>query len=63
MTLIDAQQRYIDRVNGCHPGHQRRVKRSARLQLSRWAERRGFNSAVVVEDADDMARLEANSDD
>lgn len=63
MTLIQAQERYIARVNSCHPGHQRRVKRSAHSQLSQWAAKRGFDARVICKDADDMARLEHTCDE
>lgn len=62
MTLNQAQQRYIDRVNICHPGHARRVSRSAWAQLSKWAQARGMNAQAVCQDAKDMAKLEANAD-
>jgi hypothetical protein len=63
MTLIQAQQRYIDRVNHCHPGHARRVRNSAWRQLRKWAEVRGLAAITVCKDADDMAVLERNSSD
>ena len=63
MTLIQAQQRYIDRVNGCHPGHARRVARSAWTQLFKWAEARGLDARAACRDAADVATLERNSDD
>ena len=62
MTLTQAQQRYIDRVNSSHPGHARRVSRSAWAQLSKWAQARGMNAQAVCQDAKDMAKLEANAD-
>lgn len=63
MTLIQAQQRYIERVNTCHPGHLRRVERAAWKQLFQWAAKRGLTASVVCKDADDMAVLERSSDD
>lgn len=63
MTLIQAQQRYIDRVNSCHPGHARRVARSAWAQLFKWAEAHGMAAAIICRDAADVAALERNSDD
>jgi hypothetical protein len=63
MTLIQAQERYIERVTTCHAGHQRRVERSARRQLVQWAAKRGFDGRVVWKDADDMARLERSCND
>ena len=62
MTLTQAQQRYIDRVNSSHPGHARRVYRSAWAQLSKWAQARGMNAQAVCQDAKDIAKLEANAD-
>lgn len=63
MTLIQAQERYIGRVNSCHAGHRRRVERAAHRQLSQWATKRGFNAAAICRDADDMARLERSCDE
>jgi len=63
MTLIQAQERYIQRVNSCHPGHRRRVARAAHRELCQWATKRGFDRSVVYKDADDMARLERSCDE
>lgn len=63
MTLIQAQERYIARVNSCHPGHARRVSNSAWCELRMWAEARGMDGRKVAQDANDMAILERNSDD
>lgn len=63
MTLIQAQQRYIDRVNGCHPGHARRVANAAWSQLFKWAEARGMDARAICRDAAETAALERNSDD
>lgn len=62
MTLIQAQQQYIDRVASCHPGHARRVSRAAWSELYKWAEARGMDARSVCQDAKDMAMLEANAD-
>lgn len=62
MTLIQAQQRYINRVNGSHPGHARRVSRSAWSELYKWAEMRGMDARAVCLDAKDVAALEANAE-
>lgn len=62
MTLIQAQQRYIDRVTSCHPGHIRRASRAAWSELYKWAEARGMDARSVCQDAKDMAMLEANAD-
>lgn len=58
MTLIQAQQQYIDRVARCHPGHQRRVAKAAWAALYKWAESRGMDARAVCQDAKDMAVLE-----
>lgn len=63
MTLCEAQDRYIARVNTCHPGHKRRVKRSAWKQLSDYARERGYDPKLVCVDADDMAKLEQLAED
>lgn len=63
LNLIQAQERYIDRVNACHEGHFRRVRASARKQLRKWAESRSMAADQIIKDADDMATLERNSDD
>lgn len=63
MTLIQAQQRYIDRVLRAHPSHQRRVARAARAELAAWARAHGMDADVVCRDAKDMAALEMMADD
>ncbi len=63
MTLIQAQQQYIDRVTSCHPGHQRRVARAAWSALYKWAESRGMNAKAICQDAKDMAVLEQAADE
>jgi len=63
MTLIQAQQNYIDRVIRCHPGHQRRVSRAAWSELYQWAEARGMDAAAICKDAKDMATLEMECDE
>jgi hypothetical protein len=63
LTLIEAQQRYIQRVNGCHPGHLRRVTNSAWKELATWAKAHEHDPAMVCRDADDMAKLERNSEE
>ena len=63
MTLIQAQQRYIDRVTRCHPGHQRRVRKAAWAELFKWAEARGMDGKAICQDANDMASLEQASDE
>lgn len=63
MTLIQAQDRYIQRVNGCHTGHRRRVTRAAWRELSGYAEQHGMNARQVCIDARDMAELKRNAED
>lgn len=63
MTLIQAQDRYIARVTGCHTGHIRRVRRSAWKQLSTWARSHGYDANIVCKDAADMAKLEMAAED
>ena len=63
MTLVQAQQRYIDRLLQCHPGQVRRVRRAAGRTLWRWASVRGYTPAVVLRDADDMLTLITRADD
>lgn len=63
MTIIQAQDRYIQRVNNCHPGHRRRVRRSAWSELFSWATKRGYDSVSICKDADDVAKIERNSED
>ena len=63
MTLIQAQQRYIDRVQAAHPGHQRRVGRAAWAELFKWATARGMDATAVCKDAKDMLVLEQASEE
>lgn len=64
LTLIEAQNRYIARVNSAHAGHIRRVSRAAWSELYTWAEKGGYaNPAQICKDAKDMAALELLADD
>lgn len=63
MTLTQAQQRYIDRVNGCHTGHVSRVSNAAAKELKAWAREHGYDADVIHRDAKDMAELERNADE
>ena len=66
LTLIQAQQRLIDRVNHCHPGHRRRVIKGAASELRAYLTRIGVASEQhnqIVRDAIDMANLEAMADE
>ena len=65
-TLIQAQAKLIARANGCHPGHRRRVIRSAASELRRYLARIGTPAEQqqrIVRDAIDMANLEFNAED
>ncbi|MBV5676210.1 hypothetical protein [Zoogloea sp.] len=61
LTLTQAQQRYIDRVKELAPGCGKRIAVGARLELSRWAKRHGFDQTVVLNDARDMVQLERDA--
>lgn len=63
MTLIQAQQQYIDRVTSCHSGHVRRVSQAAWSKLHKWATVHGYDPKIVCQDAKDMAVLEQAADD
>lgn len=68
MTLIEAQQRYIEHVNDPDgsPGHLNRRRRGARRQLYAWALKRGFTgaeAAQVCNDAAAQAELERNAEE
>ena len=63
LTLVQAQQQYIDRLLQCHPGHVRRVRRAAGRTLWRWASVRGYDPATVLRDAHDMVLLLGRADD
>lgn len=61
MTLIQAQEKLIARVNASHPGHRRRVIRGAGAELRKYLARIGVPSeqqGAIVRDAIDMANLE-----
>ena len=58
ITLIQSQQRYIERIMLCHPGHINRVRRSAAKELKAWAVKHGYDPTVVHRDAKDMLVLE-----
>jgi hypothetical protein len=66
MTLIQAQQRLIDRVNHCHPDHRRRVINGAASELRAYLTRIGVpmeQHRAIVRDAIDMVNLEAIADE
>lgn len=63
MTLIQAQQRYIDRSMRAQPGHQRRVRNAAAAELKAWATKHDMDAVAVHNDARDMLELELASDE
>lgn len=66
MTLIQAQERYIERIQNAHPGHVNRVRRSARKQLGAYLEKQQTPQAtrlLCIKDAEDMLALEQNAED
>lgn len=68
LTKIEAQDRYISRVNdpNRHPGHFKRVQRSAAHQLHLWAIDRGYTykeAIYIVEEARQVAKLQRNAED
>lgn len=66
MSLIQAQEKLIQRVNACHPGHRRRVIAGAGAELRRYLSRIGVPAdqhRAIVRDAIDMANLELLADD
>lgn len=63
LTLIQAQDRYIQRVMTCKNGHIRRVRRSAWRELATWAKTHGYESKIICKDADDMLKLEQTAED
>lgn len=65
MTLIQAQERFIKRVNDCHPGHYNRVHKAAWKELHRYATRTGASNEIaqqICRDASDIAKLERLAD-
>lgn len=58
LTLVQAQDRYVERVLACRTGHARRVRRSAWRELAAWARNHGYDERTVCLDADDMLKLE-----
>lgn len=66
ITLIQAQERYIERVKNAKAGHVNRVRRAARKQLGEYLEKTGASQMTrmqVIKDADDMLKLEENADE
>ncbi len=62
MTLIQAQQRYIDRGLSCHSGHIRRVRNAAASELKAWAIKHGYDANIVHRDAKDLLDLELRAE-
>lgn len=56
MTLIQAQQRYIETAKA-NPW-KKNVLAGAKLELCRWAKRNGYDPVIVLHDAFDMLDLE-----
>ena len=66
MNLIQAQERYIARVNNCHPGHRSRVSRSASRGFYAWATKKGYaktDISILLNDAIDTAKLQRDYED
>jgi hypothetical protein len=68
MTLIEAQEKYIEQVNRCVRPRDRksRVRRSAGAKLRAYLTRIGVpesQQGAICRDAWDMAELEYNSED
>ena len=63
LTLVQAQDRFIERVLACHTGHVRRVRRAAWHKLAEWARKHGYDATVVCRDADDVLKLEQAADE
>lgn len=63
MTLVQAQERYINRVLSCQTNHIRRVRLAAWKQLAKWAENHGYDGRVVCKDADDVMKLERDCEE
>lgn len=55
MTLIQAQQRYIDTMK---TAKNKRVAVGARLALCKWAAQHGYDATLILNDARDMLELE-----
>lgn len=58
LTLVQAQDRYVERVLACQTGHVRRVRRGAWRELAEWAHAHGYDAKIVCRDADDVLKLE-----
>lgn len=58
LTLVQAQDRYVERVLACQTGHARRVRRGAWRELAAWAREHGYDAQIVCRDADDVLKLE-----
>lgn len=58
MSLIQAQQKYIDRVVNANPNFIKRTRKAAWAELYRWAESKGLDAKAVCNDAKDVANLE-----
>lgn len=58
MTLIQAQQQYINTMKTIAGTINKRVAVSARLRLAKWCKQHGYEVVPVLHDAIDMLDLE-----
>lgn len=63
LTLVQAQDRYIERVLSCQTGHVRRVRRGAWRELADWARKHGYDEKIVCKDANDVLKLQQTSEE
>ena len=61
MNLIQAQQRYIEKMKTIPIGCGKKQAVGARLELCRWAKRNGCDPIVILNDARDMLELERDA--
>lgn len=58
MTLIQAQQRYIEKMKPLRASCNKKKAVGARLELCRWAKRNGYDPVIILNDARDILELE-----
>lgn len=67
LSLVEAQRRMIERMNGCHPGHRNRVQRAAARELRHYLASIGIvdkaGQQAIVLDAIQVANLERDCDE
>jgi len=56
-TLVEAQERYIERITSCKTGHRNRVRHSAARGLRAWATNHGYDAGIIHQDAKDVLVL------